>query len=283
MSSSLETTRDPAVEEEQRLRARTDELQLELAAATAEFEELRITLSAFEARYDARIGVLIVELDRLSVQIAEYERRIAALSEPVETWEKVEEEIKQSFRAEHERIEQETHDAQQASRRAERLPPDPPDAVKADLRALYRKLARQYHPDLAKTASERGANEAAMRRINSAYEAHDIDALQRLEAELPARDGSFPGETASARIAWAVAQIGRLEQTLASIIGMIAQVKATDRYRLNEQTQADPSLLSRLESAYQADLEDRRNRLEELVTLYRNGVNEQLSSEPARS
>jgi hypothetical protein len=87
------------------------------------------------------------------------------------------------------------------------LPPEPSAYINADLRTLYRKLARLYHPVHAKTPDQREANEAAMRRINAAYAAYDLHALQRLEAELPTRDGSFPGESASARIAWAVAQL----------------------------------------------------------------------------
>jgi DNA repair exonuclease SbcCD ATPase subunit len=273
---------DPQAQEEERLRARIDALRAEIAAATAEYEEIKVTLSAFEARYDARIGVLIVELDRLNLQIAEYERRIAALSEPVEEWTRIEEEIRESFREERERIDRETEEATDASRRAAELPPDPPDDTKVALRTLYRKLARDYHPDVAKTADERELNEAAMRRINAAYEANDFDALQRLELELPAKDTTFPGATASARIAWAAAQIGRLERVLAQLTGELAQVRASALFRLWERVNAEPTLLDRLEEDYRREIAERRTVLGGLIGEYRAEVAEQLSGSQGR-
>jgi|GEM_PF-2478393 len=269
---------DPEAQEEDRLRARIDALRDEIALATAELEELRAQISAFEARFDARIGVLIVEVDRLSVRIAEYEHRIAALSEPAETWTRVEEEISQEYRAEWERIEAEGEEARQSGQRVADLPPDPPEDVRLALRHLYRKLARDYHPDLAKTDEERGFNETAMRRINAAYEANDLDALLRLEDELPSRDSAFPGVTTSARISWAAAQIGRLDQVLAGLQADLTRLKATDKYRLYEKVQADASVLDRMESSYRREIDAKRERLDSLIVEYRTAASDKFMS-----
>jgi DNA repair exonuclease SbcCD ATPase subunit len=283
MATTLIRRDDADTQEEERLRARIDSLREEIASTTALLEDLRVSLLAFEARFDAHIGVLIIELDRLSVQIAEYERRIAALSEPVETWSRVEEQIRQEFRAEWERIEAEGEEARQSTQRVADLPAEPPQDVKEALRKLYRKLARDYHPDLAKTDEERAFHEDAMRRINAAYESNDLDALQRLEAELPTKDEAFPGATSSARIAWAAAQIGRLEQTLSGLGADITRLMATDKYRLYEKAQADPSVLDRLEADYLREIGANRDRLEAMIAEYQAAAGDQfMNSETTR-
>lgn len=274
MSVQLVVAPDPEAAEEERLRARIDALRDEIATATSELEELRAVLTAFEARFDARIGVLIVEMDRLSVQIAEYQRRLEALSEPTETWTQVEEEIRQRFEDEWERIETEAEESQRSSQRAADLPTDPPEDVKAELRRLFRKLAREYHPDLATNEDERVFNEHAMRRINSAFETNDLDALKRLDTELPAKDGTLIGSTAPARIAWAVAQIGRLEQSLIVLRADIAKLQSTDKFRMYEMVASDSTLLDNLEFRYRTDIESKRTQLESLITAYRSASSE---------
>src|SRR5690606_23493623 len=106
----------------------------------------------------------------------------------------------------------------------------------------------------------------------AAYEARDLEALRRLEDELPARDGVFPGTTATARIAWASRQMARLEQTLSDLKSKIARLKSSDRYRMWEKLQADPVSWERLEANYKREIISKQRRLEELITTYRNGV-----------
>ena len=269
MSSGILGQPSPDFVEEERLRSRINDLRDEIAARAAELEELRASVSVFEVRFDARIGVLIIELDRLSVQIAAYERRIAALSGPAENWTRIEDDIRNEFQGEWERIAAEDQEAHESTRRVATLPPEPSESTKAELRRLYLMLARNYHPDLAKCDEERASHEDAMRRINAAYEDLDLDTLQRLRDELPEKDGELPGTTNSARIAWAVAQIGRLEQTLANLHADIARLKTVDKYRMYERVLADPTLLDRLESSYRQEIDASRKRLESLIDEYR--------------
>lgn len=270
MAAAITHRDDPDSHEEERLRTRIDSLREEIVVATSELKELRADISSFEVRFDARIGILIVEFDRLSVQIAEYERRIAALTEPVEMWSLVEDEISREFRSEWERIEAEDEDAQQAGQRVAQLPLDPPEDVKLELRKLYRKLVRDHHPDLARTDDERASHEEAMRRINAAYEVHDLEALRRLEIELPENDRAFPGTTISARIAWAAAQIGNLEQALAALRAESTRLRGTDKFKLYEKARSDPCIMHRLEATYKQQVIMQTERRDALVIEYRN-------------
>lgn len=58
------------------------------------------------------------------------------------------------------------------------------DAVtKAELKSLYRELAKRFHPDLAAEAPEREAHTARMAEINDAYARGDLVSLRRVAAE----------------------------------------------------------------------------------------------------
>jgi hypothetical protein len=54
----------------------------------------------------------------------------------------------------------------------------------ASVRALYRKLALQFHPDRAEDESRRAEHEAVMRQVNDAYHGGDTERLLDLSREL---------------------------------------------------------------------------------------------------
>ena len=49
-----------------------------------------------------------------------------------------------------------------------------------DIKVLYRKLARRYHPDLARNDADRAQSNDQMKEINRAYSAGDLATLMRL-------------------------------------------------------------------------------------------------------
>lgn len=252
-SRQLTPALDPATVEENQLRARIDSLREQLAAAVAELEQLRATLLVFESRYDARIGVLMVEVDRAELEIAVLRRRIGALRESVDAWQAVESAIEREFAAERERVETEAREASGARRRIAELPPPPEPEVAAAIRSQYRKLARKFHPDVA-GEDQRERHEDVMRRINVAMEMHDLGTLLDLEGELPADAGDIPGPTRGARIAWATAEIARLEGQLAKRTGELAALRSTSLHQLWQRIEREPALLERLESDLRAEL-----------------------------
>ena len=82
----------------------------------------------------------------------------------------------------------------------------PRDASADDVRAAYRRLAREHHPDRA------GADGDAMARVNQAYEVlSDPDRRARYDQQLdnrppPRRPGrvELPGDRLRKRLAWGV-------------------------------------------------------------------------------
>ncbi len=73
---------------------------------------------------------------------------------------------------------------------------DPPAGVVVpDIKVLYRKLARRYHPDLARSTGDRSVSNQHMAEINQAYAAGDLKKLMKLAGiglpygvELPSMD-----------------------------------------------------------------------------------------------
>lgn len=252
-SHNLTPALDPATAEEAWLRVRIDNLRDELAATGAEIEQLRTALTTFETRYDARIGVLMVQSDQTELDVAILRRRIGALHESIEAWQRIETTIEREFAAERERVEAEAREASGARRHVEDLPPPPEPEVAAAIRSQYRKLARKFHPDVA-SDERREQHELVMRRINVAMEMNDLGTLLDLELELPEASFTIPGPTRGARIAWSTAEIARLEATLATRAGELAALRATSLHQLWQRVERDPTILDRLESELRTEL-----------------------------
>lgn len=254
MGRSLAPALEPATVEENQLRSRIDSLREELASVVAELEQLRTTLATFESRYDARIGVLMVGVDRAELEIAVLRRRIAALRESIDAWRQIEQTIELEFAAERERVEAEACDASGARQRVQELPPPPEPQVAAAIRIQYRKLARKFHPDVAADPEQRVRHEDVMRRINVAMEMNDLGTLLDLELALPEVATEVPGPTRGARIAWATSEISRLEDALARRVGELAALRSTSLHQLWQRVEREPSLLDRLESELRTEL-----------------------------
>jgi hypothetical protein len=89
------------------------------------------------------------------------------------------------------RFEEETTQEYKEAHRRNLQRPKLDKAASAELKKLYRELARRFHPDLARTEEERWRSESIMQRINAAFQAKDLVALQRLSQEAAIEDPSF--------------------------------------------------------------------------------------------
>lgn len=247
------------------LRRRVVELQLDL-------EGLRLAMGRFEAEYHARVGALFVELDRLRLAIAEYERRILRLrAEPRADSTKIEEEIRVEFHDRHEEV----RSAEEEARRHERAyqeeanRPDLDEPAAEDLRGLYRELAKRYHPDLARTDEERSRREDVMRRVNAAFKRGDIAALRTIEQEAAAEDPTFETRPITEKLAWATREVTRLGRVLAYLGDELAAVRQTDTFRLWRRQDAGEGVVEALELDLREEIDNARDRMDELASIHR--------------
>ena len=172
-SAAIVLAASPLRERLQRLLAELDALRDEVAQLELECETLRGELAAFEARHRAalageqrrfhRIASVVRQLERWAEMLDEAEpRRRAARARGVE---------RQRTRELH----QESTEPEGADEEA-----GPEPSAAAELKSLYRRLARRFHPDLARTEEEQVRHAALMARINALYRAGDRAGLEAL-------------------------------------------------------------------------------------------------------
>lgn len=177
MASFSEST----AEKVRRLRLELDKLRGELAEAEAELNTQLEDVEAFEFRFEAHVGQLLDQLATLESEVNSYLTRIKLLrheqsfADRDAAFAPVEEQFRQTW--------------QHTPETAESKPaPAPPPATQAQLKKMYRQLARQFHPDLAIDEADRQYRTDKMAAINDAYKAQSMVELMALAEELAAHE-----------------------------------------------------------------------------------------------
>ncbi len=159
-----------------------DTARHELEAAEAELAELQAQLRAFESLVDTRLGNLLDQLSELNEETVALDEQLRHIRE------------ERLFGSE---VMSYLEGAPQPGRptRLDNLPPQglqfkqttqnnstaaSPGVIIPDIKTLYRRLARRYHPDLARSAADRIQTNDMMKEINLAYAAGDVQVLMKL-------------------------------------------------------------------------------------------------------
>ena len=156
----------------------------EIKSAEAELDELKLQLRRFEAQVDSRLGSLLDELSELNAETSTLDGKLRRIRE---------ERLYGSDLMQYlDGAPQPTRSlnlddlppvelAQRKTVQAHAIRPGiPADQTVTDIKGLYRKLARRYHPDLARNDADRAQSNDQMKEINRAYTAGDLPALMRL-------------------------------------------------------------------------------------------------------
>lgn len=173
-------------------------------------ETFRVEVENFSRLHHQKLGPMYTRLDELDAQIAE--ARAAQTGDP--------EDLRRAQEARaavmpmpgvdelfHDWMDSDGLSAEAAAMLTER-PVRPPKRVRPsdEVRKLYRELARQAHPDLAREEGERQRREEFITRVNAAYARGDEGLLRELSEEWAA--GPVPEERLSeseelyARLDW---------------------------------------------------------------------------------
>jgi hypothetical protein len=205
-----------------------------VARLQQERTDLELEIAAFEVLYNAEVKPIQDELDAVQRHIEEYTARneIVRLHRDQISPDQLEAEVEMRLSA----------------RRAQDASPDIPTSrppkwegappatvtdveVKAELKSLYRELAKRYHPDLAMGEVERAAHGKRMADINDAYARGDLEALRRTASQSGVRSTLPPS------LAELVAERDRLD---ALIIRLRQDVATLSR---------DPLMLLKIDAA----------------------------------
>jgi hypothetical protein len=156
-----------------RLRAELAQAHTELIEAEAELADRLAEINAFEFEFEARVGYLIDNLEGLEAEIQRYTERIQIARN------------KQIFGQAHVSVDHQYQRAWQTPPPSAPTPPPQPldPAGEAEVKRLYRQLARRFHPDLALDEADRVRRTEKMAAINDAYAARSLVELVALAGE----------------------------------------------------------------------------------------------------
>ena len=190
-------------------------LQTELAERELFPTNLRAELSAFEGQYLRQVGILYAELDAWNAKIAE---RLA----------------------EEDGTEESRSAAAQARRQAEESDSAVHDEAvmvqefipSAELKALYREVAKRVHPDLATDEADRQKREHLMAEANAAYQRGDAEALRRILEEYESSPESVRGGGIGADLVRVLRQLKQIRDRIAAIILEIANLAEAEIAKL---------------------------------------------------
>lgn len=143
-------------------------------------EMLKIELDIIKHEYTVRIGALLLKDNQLDMEIVQLENLQELMRKGMSYEEamKFEEDAYYSeilaMQKEQERINEEQKFLDNIK--------DVSDEVKEDIKTIWKKLIREFHPDLVMDPEEKSQREILMKKINKAYTDNDLDALKQFES-----------------------------------------------------------------------------------------------------
>jgi hypothetical protein len=102
----------------------------------------------------------------------------------------------------------------------------------AELKQIYRQLAKAIHPDLATEPEDRSHREQLMAEVNRAYEAGDIERLKLLLSDWVAAAESEDWNDITGQLLRTIRKIAQSQQRLLRIEQQVKELEQTDLYRL---------------------------------------------------
>lgn len=216
-----ELERAPAAEEQIEYHRKVlKDLELELAERELELATLTAQLSTFQVRYHKVLGARYSRLDDLIGRIATawVRARDGDRHERHEVWAEVPPPADGTRPGNGQRV-------GEAS-------PLPRFAPSPTAKRLFRKLARQIHPDLAVDPEERERRTRLMVTANLAYERGDTEALKRLLSEWEGGSEVVVGESPSAELLRILRQINQVRARLEVITTELRELEASPMLQL---------------------------------------------------
>lgn len=198
------------LEELARLRAKVEDARQQLVEAEANLAEQRLDIEAFEFEYQARVGVLLAQLEQIDAEVKLYLDRIQ------------QQRNERTFGTAFSSVEEQYRQTWQAPRQEPSRPKPAPisENSAAQIKNLYRQLARRYHPDLAADEAERAHRTEMMTAVNDAYAARSLAELLALAKELENKGqgvSAVKGQTGEDMVQALSAELQRIQRRLRQI------------------------------------------------------------------
>ena len=255
-----------------------------VARLEQERTDLELEIAGFEVAYNAEVKPLQDELDAVTRHIEEYKARNQLVRLYGNRLSPVQLEAEVDLRLGKGSAQTPAQDAPRAYVRdkCEHVPQaaEPDVVTKAELRSLYRDLARRFHPDLAADGPAREAHTARMAEINDAYARGDLEALRRAAAESGAQPKLPP------TLAELLAERDRLDALIVTLRQDIAELNRDPLMLLKIDAaltrHSGHDLLAQMAIDVHIKLVERRGTLNRLISEFRELVEQVVASPESR-
>ena len=237
---------------------------------TIAIETLKSEVDGFERRYNAHISRYYLELDKVELELKEYRLRLQLRREHVSE-EEIKARVESCFRTSRARVDA-YEDAYEAVTEPQSTSPVDklPDTQAKHLQDLYRKLAKRYHPDKAMAPKEVERREQLMPLINRAYDAQDLETLERLS--LGEIEQHVPEKTATEKRKALHTELRRLNRAASELQFEINRIQTGRTYQLKQQVETAEKTGTDLLTTLAKDLERKvkasRGQLARLINMW---------------
>lgn len=147
---------------------------------------LKMELDLIKNEYTVRIGYLFLKDNQLDLEIIQY-KNLKRLMDEGKTYEEAVKEEEDKFYNEILRIQKEQEKIEEEKSFFEKRQ-EVSEEVQEDIKTIWKKLIRKFHPDLVTDPGEKGKREALMKQVNKAYTEADLDTLRQLENQSATED-----------------------------------------------------------------------------------------------
>lgn len=273
----------PAEQQYQRHLLTIGERRRDLAIMERDLATLREAVTGFEALAQTRLGELFVELRRLEGGTADYGHRLERLRAALDARDLEELELDDL------ELDDELPPLGGAGGRRPNRPHVPAAARRwlateaAEAKRLYIELAKRLHPDLARSDDDRQSREHIMQRINEAFRQRDLTALRALHQESLLDDPDWAERSVRERLAWAEAELQRLDVALEEVRLALARLRGGELYRLYTRFEAGDPVFIDLRVRLEERIRIEGRRLERMKTTYSRMVDQWRKSTAAAS
>jgi hypothetical protein len=195
--------------------------QEKVAQLELELFDMRSEVEAFEREVDGRMGLLKRQIERLEKQIDKARRKAARRAQWGDRADSpdIPEDVVEQFRKTWKR----------SDKPSEPLPKKKINQVtKEELKTIYRKLAKRFHPDLTVDPLEKKWREEQMAKVNKAYSESDLKTLSSFDENLE-WSSLPPQEPPKDEITTLRTEVKRLD-------GVIAELESNLRRLINSES-----------------------------------------------
>lgn len=182
MQKALARTTDKEEKIKKRLQESIFRKRQILTEWTEKVETLKMDLDLVKNEYTVRIGYLFLKDNQLDLEIIQY-KNLKRLMDEGMTYDEAVRAEEDTFYNEILRMQKEQEKIEGEKILFEKRS-DVTDTVLDDIKALWKKLIRKFHPDLVTDVSEKLQREALMKKINNAYAEADLETLRALENQM---------------------------------------------------------------------------------------------------